>query len=82
MDLYDEIYYSLLGQMEWPVAGVPNAFAPGSPCQVAYSLAIDARDRVQARLGGEDDVDLHQMLVGMETIQRLLCRAVMELYLH
>ncbi len=81
MDFYDEIYFSLVGQMT-PDAALPwvtDAFAPGSPCEQAYARLLEARERIQRRLGGEDDRDLCQMLSEMETIQRQLCRCVMML---
>ncbi len=79
MDFYDEIYYSLIGELECPLNWVPNAFAPGTDCEEAYARLIQARNRVQERLGTEDDPDLNQMLVQMHTIQRLLCRKALEL---
>ncbi len=81
MDFYDQIYYSLIGQLEETAAlpWVPNAFAPGSPCEEAYARLLRARNRVQAWLGGEDDEDLHQMLSEMEQIQHRLCRCLLAL---
>ncbi len=83
MDMYDDIYYSLLGQRtaEAALGWVPNAFAPGSVCDEAYSRLIGARNRIADRLGVEGDQDLEQMLDEMETIQYVLCRTLMELRL-
>lgn len=82
MDYYDKIYYSLIGELEGedslPI--VPNLFAPGSVCDRAYERLTAARDRLNAKLGQDDDPDLSQMLYEMDTIQRTLCRAVMSLY--
>ncbi len=81
MDYYDKIYYSLIGQLGAGAAMpiVPNAFAPGSDCDKAYDRLIQARNRVSAKLGCEDDPDLARMFTEMETIQRNLCRQIMEL---
>ncbi len=79
MDYYDEIYYSLIGQLEPPLEGIPNAFAPGSVCDQAYTQLIEARDRVAEKLGQQDDPDLSQMLQQMDTIQRTLCRLTLTL---
>ena len=81
MDYYDKVYYSLIGELEpeeaLPI--IPNAFAPGSECDRAYKRLIQARDRVNARLGCDDDPDLSRMLTEMDTIQRSLCREIMAL---
>ncbi len=81
MDFYDEIYYSLIGELEEGAAlpWVGNAFAPGSECEQAYARLLDGRNRVLDKLGAEDDPDLSQMLSHMLTIQRTLCRKVMAL---
>ncbi len=81
MDFYDEIYYSLIGELEEGAAlpWVGNAFGPGSECEQAYTRMAQARDRVLDKLGAGDDPDLSQMLTEMETIQRTLCRKVMAL---
>lgn len=81
MQFYDEIYYSLIGEMAEDTAlpWVPNAFSPGSECEQAYTRLLAARDRVNQKLGAEEDADLEQMLQEMLTIQRILCKKVMEL---
>ncbi len=81
MDLYDDIYDTLIGNFipEYALPWVPNAFTQGSACEQAYRRMMEARDRIEERLGTEDDEDIHCMLIEMDTIQRLLCRAVMEL---
>ncbi len=73
MDKYDKIYYALIGAMEGNDQ-IPNAFAPGSPCDHAYTRLIQARNRVLDKLGTGDDPDLEQILTEMDTIQRALCR--------
>lgn len=81
MDHYDKLYYSLIGLLEDQAAlpAVPNLFAPGSLCDTAYQRLFEARDRLNAKLGHEDDPDLSQMLSEMDTIQRTLCREIMAL---
>ncbi len=81
MDRYDEIYYSLIGEMEEGMAleRVPNAFAPGGACDRAYGRLLAARDRLLARLGVDADGDLEIMLEEMLTIQRILCREILEM---
>ncbi len=79
MDHYDEIYYSLIGQLEPAAEGIPNAFAPGSDCDQAYARMIEARNRVAEKLGADDDPDLSQMLTELAAIQRALCRQALSL---
>lgn len=81
MDFYDEIYYSLIGELteEAALPWVPNAFAPGSECEQAYARLLSARDRVNNKLGTDEDPDLEQMLQEMLTIQYILCKQVMQL---
>ena len=81
MDYYDKIYFSLIGELdeENALPIVPNLFAPGSACDQAYDRHLQARDRISAKLGHEDNPDLCQMLSEMDTIQRILCREIMAL---
>ncbi len=80
MDYYDQIYYSLIGELEPPSPGVPNAFAPGSDCDLAYARMIEARNRVAEKLGADDDPDLSQMLTELAAIQYALCRQALSLH--
>ncbi len=80
MDLYDEIYYTLIGQMaDGGLSWVPNAFAEGSACDEACTRMIQARDRLLEKLNVANDPDLDAILTEMDTITRILCRAVMDL---
>ncbi len=81
MDFYDEIYYSLIGELEADTAlpWVPNAFSPDSDCDNAYTRLLDARNRLLEKLNRDDDPDLSQMLEEMNTIQRILCRQLLSL---
>ncbi len=79
MDLYDEIYYSLIGELEPGLNWVPDAFAPGSECDQAYARLLAARNRILARLHQDDDPDLSRMLTEMDIIQRSLCRKLLAL---
>ncbi len=81
MDLYDQIYYSLIGELTEDAAlpWVENAFAPGSECDAAYDRTLDARSRLLDKLGAASDPDLEQILGEMAVIQRALCRRVLAL---
>ncbi len=81
MDFYDEIYYSLIGELEPGAAlsWVPNAFADGSVCEEADRRLWDARNRILEKLGVDDDPDLSRMLEEMDTIQHTLCRQILSL---
>ncbi len=81
MDHLDEIYYTLIGELEpsQALSRVPNAFAPGSDCDKAYERLVAARNRVLDKLQTQDDDDLNQMLAGAATIQRALCRMLINL---
>ncbi len=81
MQLYDEIYYSLIGEMaeDSALPWIPNAFSPGGECEQAYTRLLAARDRVAEKLGVEEDPDLEQMLQEMLTIQHILCKKIIEL---
>ncbi len=81
MDLYDEIYYSLIGEMneDAALAWVPNAFAEGSACDAAYNRLLTARNNLLEKLGCDEDPELSRMLEEMDTISHLLCREVMAL---
>lgn len=84
MDFYDQIYYSLIGELEEEAAlpWVDNAFAPGSVCEAAYSRLISARNRLLSRLDSNDDPDLSQMLDEMNKIQHILCRYILSMRLQ
>ncbi len=81
MDFYDEIYATLIGDMqeEYALPWVPNALAPGSYCEESLTRLMDARDRLAERLGVDVDPDLEIMMDEMVAIQSTLCRMVMEL---
>ncbi len=81
MNLYDQIYYSLIGELEDDAAlgWVPNAFTLGSLCDEAYTRILCARSRLLAKLGTEEDPDLEQLFAEFSTIQRLLCRSALGL---
>ncbi len=76
MDIYDEIYYALIGQLEGNEQ-IPNAFVPGSECDRAYERLISARNCVLGKPGCNEDPDLSQMLAEMNTIQYTLCRLLL-----
>ncbi len=79
MDFYDEIYYSLMGNMvpEAALPWVPNVFVEGSECHNAYVRLLQARNRLLEKLGVDEDPDLEAMQVEMDTIQYEICRQLM-----
>ncbi len=81
MDLYDEIYYTLLGELVEGAAlpWVPNAFSPGSECDTALQRLWTAKNRILQQLGTDESEDLEQILMEMETIQHSLCRTLLQL---
>ena len=72
---FEEIYASLTGQAltQYRITGVPDAFQDGSLCCSEYEKVYEARCRLEARLGCQDDRDLATILDGMERIQKVLC---------
>ena len=72
---FEEIYASLTGQAltQYRTPGVPDAFRDGSLCCSEYEKVYEARCRLEARLGCQDDRDLATILDGMERIQKELC---------
>ncbi len=81
MDYYDEIYYSLIGQLtpEAALPWVPNVFQNESDCEKAYARLCKAKERLLARLRLEEDADLEIIIAEMEWIQRIVCRQIMQL---
>ncbi len=81
MDLYDEIYYSLIGELtaDRALPWVDDAFAEGGVCHGAMLRLDAARQRLLERLGREEDRDLDELLSASEEITRLLCRQIMQL---
>ncbi len=81
MELYDDIYDSLIGELteDTALSWVPNAFAPGSDCDRAHSRLLQARDRVLEKLGKDDDPNVEQMLDEMHIIQYALCHQILNL---
>ena len=77
MDIIDEIYYSLLGQLtpESAYSWIENAFIPESECETCLLSIYDARDRLLKRLHIEnEDCDLECILNSFLTMQHILCR--------
>lgn len=72
---FEDIYASLTGQVlaQYRIPGVPDAFREGSLCGGEYEKIYEARCRLEARLGCQDDRDLAMILNGMERIQKELC---------
>lgn len=78
------IYLTLTGQLipGAEVPGVPDAFCEGSECDRLLDEIYEARNRVQERLGGEDDADLERILGGYEAMQEVLCLEMFRLGLR
>ena len=67
------VYESLNGNLIVPLAGVPNAFAPGSKCERLYADVLAAYGRLCGRLGtGEEDADVEIIIDSLLQIQRIL----------
>ncbi len=65
---FEDIYYSLLVEMRTPHA------VPGGECDRLYNEAMDAYERLCARLNkpGEDP-DVEVVINNLLSIQRILC---------
>ena len=74
-ELETDIYATLIGVIDEKhrIAGVENAFTPGSDCDRRYQEMLDCRERIQERLGTEDDEDMEKLIVTLESIQATLC---------
>lgn len=78
MDRFERIYDSLTGQLlpEYREEGVVDAFEEGWVCSRASQEIYEARCRLEARLGCQDDKDLCMIMDEMEIITRELCRLI------
>lgn len=80
MDLIDEIYDSLRGEMVIPLPWVPDAFEKGSVCESTYQEIMDAYERLRQRLKiVDEDEDVETMIAGFDTIQKILCKEMYRL---
>ena len=71
----DLVYYTLSGDMHgvYAVPGVEDAFAEGSECFQLYEELGVVRDRLQARMGLQDeDEDVERIISILESVQRIL----------
>lgn len=69
------VYNTLNGQYTpgFRVPGVENAFAPGELCMELYGKALDAYQRICARLGtGEEDEDVEVIFNALMDISEIL----------
>lgn len=78
MDM-EQVYLSLLGELVHPLPGIPNAFAPGMPCDQLYHQVYDAKCRLNERLGADEDPDVECILDCFWDITRELCRRMYQL---
>ena len=80
MDLVDEIYDSLRGDLINPLPWVRNAFEAGSICMDTYQEILEAYERLRQRTGvADEDEDVKVMIDGFETIQKILCKEMYRL---
>ena len=74
MDIVEQVYLSLTGELVDPIRYVPNAFEQGSYCAERYQEMLDAYERLRERLGVTDeDEDVEIMISAFEDIQQKLC---------
>ena len=78
MDYVDQVYYTVMGEMEdhSAIPGVENAFTPGSACDRAYEAVYGAYERLRAA-GAEGDAEV--ILDAMLTICREVGRRMYRL---
>ena len=69
----EKVYLSMLGELTEPLPGVPNAFAPGQPCEKLYRQVYEAKCRLCDRLGEEENDDLETILDCLFAINRRMC---------
>lgn len=75
----EKIYLSMLGELTEPLPGVPNAFAPGQPCEKLYRQVYEAKCRLCDRLGEEENDDLETILDCLFEINRRMCIGMYQL---
>ena len=78
--LAQDVYDSLCGELlpEYRVPWVENAFREGGFCAEKYAEVYDARLRLGARLGTEEDADVEIIIDSLLAIQRHLCLAMFQ----
>ena len=69
----EKIYLTMLGELTEPLPGVPNAFAPGQPCEKLYRKVYDAKCRLCDRLGEDENNELETILDSFFAINREMC---------
>ena len=73
---FEDVYYSMLGEMEESVAlsNVENAYTSGGECDRLYIEIHNACRSLCNRLGVPDeDADVELILGNFSAIQRILC---------
>ena len=86
-NVLEDIYRTLTGfyTPEAALPGVPDLFAPYSPCEREYARMRQAYERICIRLGvnvDDEDEDLNIMVEAMESIQEVLCKEMFRLGLE
>lgn len=67
------VYLSLMGELLEPLPGIPNAFAPGTRCDVLYPQIYETRCRLCQRLDTDEDPDVEHILDCFFEITQELC---------
>lgn len=70
----DQIYETVMGLREegYAAKGIENLFAEGKPCDRLYAQVYDAKNRVNRKLGGEENPDLEQMIQNLLEITKIV----------
>ena len=80
MELGENLYYSLIGELIEPIKGVDNAFADGEPCARLYHEVQEAYQSLRERLDVEDeDEDVETIIDSLLMIQKHLCLEMFKL---
>lgn len=74
MNLFEEIYASMLGVSLEPVKGVADAFAPGEPCAKLEQEIGNAYHKILEKLGTSRDSDLERIVENQADITVILCQ--------
>ena len=74
MDLFEEIYASMLGVSLEPIEGIEDAFAPGEACEQISQEIWQSYLRVLEKLGTPEDADLERIMDYQADITVILCQ--------
>ena len=73
-----DVYESLCGVVgsEFRLPWVENAFRPGARCDRRYAEVYNAAERLNDRLGTQEDPDVETIINALLDIQQELCLAM------